>query len=51
MGAAARLLLLTQAKSAAFIFRVRRGQLGWYLATVLLAAGTGLLVTAWLNGA
>lgn len=30
--------------------RRRRGELAWYLATGLLAAGLGLAVTAWLNG-
>jgi len=50
-GAAAPLLLFARARSAAFMLRRRRGQLAWYLATGLLAAGTGLLVTAWLNGA
>jgi hypothetical protein len=51
MGAAARLLLLTQASSAAFVFRRKRNEFAWYIATVLLAAGASLLVTVWLNGA
>ena len=50
-GAVAGLLLSTRATSAAFTFRRRRSELAWCLATALLAAGTGLLVTAWLNGA
>jgi hypothetical protein len=50
-GAAARLLLSARVASAAFSFRRRRSALAWCLATVLLAAGTGLAVTAWLNGA
>lgn len=50
-GAEARLKLSTRATSAAFTFRRRRSALAWCLATVLLAAGTGLVVTAWLNGA
>jgi hypothetical protein len=49
--AAARLRVSTQATSAAFTFRRRRSQLAWCLATVVLAAGTGFLVTALLNGA
>jgi len=42
---------LTLATTATISARRRRGELAWYLATVLLAAGIGLVVTVWLNGA
>jgi hypothetical protein len=45
------LLAQSSARSVTRIFGRRRGELGWYILTALLAAGTGLLVTAWLNGA
>jgi hypothetical protein len=44
-------MLTAQAAFMAFTFRRKRTQLGWYLATMFLAAGTGLLVAAWLNAA
>jgi hypothetical protein len=39
------------AASATVTSRRRRGDLAWYLAATLLAAGIGLLVTVWLNPA
>jgi hypothetical protein len=44
-------MLTAQAAFMAFTFRRKRTQLVWYLATMFLAAGTGLLVAAWLNAA
>jgi hypothetical protein len=44
------LLSSSFAASSANRIRRRRGELAWYLATGLLAAGLGLVVTAWLNG-
>ena len=39
------------ARTATETVQRRRSELGWYLATSLLAVGIGLFVTAWLNGA
>lgn len=42
---------LALAATATVSARRRRGELAWYLGTVLLAVGVGLMVTVWLNGA
>jgi hypothetical protein len=45
------LLCSTAPRAALSVAQRRREELAWCLATVVLAAGTGLLVAAWLNGA
>jgi hypothetical protein len=39
------------ATSAAVAGRRKRSELAWYLATALLAAGIGFVLTVWLNRA
>ncbi len=45
------LLSSSLAASSANTIRRRRGELAWYLATALFAAGIGVVATVWLNRA